>query len=113
MSRQVDPIGDPAQEPLPTWLLRQQALMHLCDQVDVLMGQLGRQTLGSDATSDDRELLTIYLSRELGQRLVDAATERAAQAVRTRRWLSRKKIADALGVSRQRIHQIAYPDGRY
>lgn len=102
----------PKQEALPPAAIASTTAASLCATIGAQLEVTARQTYPDDLVEIDRELMQVQALREIAKWANEQAIRKAQRAAR-KPGATLSKVGAALGVSRQRVHQLLYPDGRY
>lgn len=100
------------QEALPPAAIASTTAASLCATIGAQLAVTAQQTYPEDLVEIDRELMQVQALREIAKWANDEAIRKAQRAAR-KPGATLAKVGAALGVSRQRVHQLLYPEGRY
>lgn len=107
------PSGDVAkQEALPPAAIASTTATDLCATIAAQLHAVALSSYPDDLVQLDRDLLQIQALREIAKWANDQAVRKAERAAR-KPGATLTTVGKALGVSKQRVHQMLYPDGRY
>lgn len=109
-----EPTSEPVekQEALPPAAIASTTAASLCAMIAAQLEATARQSYPDDLVEIDRELMQVQALREIAKWANEQAIRKAQRAAR-KPGATLSKVGAALGVSRQRVHQLLYPDGRY